>query len=490
MASYFLCCRQIKTDFNRKRHEEAIAAFLVVPTPQNLVLARNNPLDKASGNECATRCVLYSLRLLQSLGEYVIDANKQYFTALSLLDEGMPGLSAWLPVYPSGRPADFYQKRAWVDPVCRLYKTSARIRANRDDAEGLSRSLIQLLNSQMPVKKAHVPVKVHASSATAEEEASSDDGGSDFSDPDASSDEEEKGVKGSRVPGIKQPAAANGKQSNLAGKVNPMPSGPPALVSQSHSLNLSGSSGFRLPGLNRGNIISGMTKDSAALQLAQRQQQQALLLRQQQEMLQKQAMQYQQHNQSVLMHQQQMAHQQQQVYPIGTHQPGAPPNSSGLYLQGAGYHPHQQMPMQMQQKPQMSQQQLQMHALQLQQQQKLQLMQQEARDAQQRQQQVTAPQQQSVPPPVVKRPTPPPLVIGTPGTQAADQVWQRGVGMQSRVVMAGMVEQLVQSAADLLGLRSQAEMDTRVQQFELTLLVSGECGDTLCLLIVYLCFCF
>eukprot|EP01034_Spumella_vulgaris_P021358 gene21358-27388_t len=385
---------QIKPEYNRKRHEEAIAAFLVVPTPQNLIMVRTNPLEKTSGVECATRCVLYSLRLLQSLGEYVIDANKQYFTAMTLLDEGMPGLNAWLPVFPSGRPADFYQKRAWVDPVCRLYKSSARLRASKDDIEGLNRSLLQLLSSQMPAKKAHVPVKVQTVSNTPEEEGSGDRSGSDYSDPDASSDDEEVagagGAKKALVPKPTAPTASGNFQNasmQSSGALNPNfhHNAGPSLVSQSHSLNLTGSSGFRLPGLNRGNIITGLnSKEHAVQQMAARQQQmqtQSMILQQ-----------YQAQQQNIVAHQQQQFHQQQVVYPVGT-QPAV--LSGGYRL--------------------------------------------------------------------------PSFTV----TQAASQMWQRELSPQGREAVLGLVRQLVESAAGMLGISSQGETDVRVQQFEFTLLTSA-----------------
>lgn len=175
--------------------EEAVAAFLVVPTPQNLLLPRDTSRyapSKPAENEAPLHCILYSLRLLECLGEYVTDANKAYFTSMSLLDDRSFGLNAWLPVYPTRRPASDAQKRLWVDPVCRLYKKCAK---KPDDIIGLKKAAIDLLTSPLP--KLMSPSKQKKDKSIYVDESDDDaavvpsGSDSDFSDKNLSEDDDD-----------------------------------------------------------------------------------------------------------------------------------------------------------------------------------------------------------------------------------------------------------------------------------------------------------
>ena len=110
----------------------------MVLSPENLLL-RNN-YDKP--NAIPTNAVINVTRLLQSLGECVIDSEKVYFTAISLKDEGLGNVRDWKEVYPGGcGRANSEQYVKWMLPAIRLF----RIRKSVDTF--LNKSVVDFLKS-------------------------------------------------------------------------------------------------------------------------------------------------------------------------------------------------------------------------------------------------------------------------------------------------------------------------------------------------------
>lgn len=119
-------------DFNRQKLEEAIAALLVLPCPQNLLIQRASldrlpvnalPIDslllvaRHLGESSLTFSVgasvaihitadvcLYSVlhACAEALGESCVDENKLFFTAHSLRDKGLAQVRNWSYHYPLG----------------------------------------------------------------------------------------------------------------------------------------------------------------------------------------------------------------------------------------------------------------------------------------------------------------------------------------------------------------------------------------------------
>lgn len=91
------------SSYGRRQLEEAIAAFVVIPSPQNLPLPQkdSNALRKIDG-------LLTVCRLLQALGECATDENKQVS-------------------FPDGKPCRY--KKRWRDPASSLHCSHSLFRS-------------------------------------------------------------------------------------------------------------------------------------------------------------------------------------------------------------------------------------------------------------------------------------------------------------------------------------------------------------------------
>ena len=128
-------------EFNRQKLEEAIAALLVLPVPQNLLIQKSS-LDKMPPNALPvdnllivsrflgttlfflffgtaffsrlskyTACLCFVQQILmivicilptESLGEPCVDGNNQFFSSPTVKTKGMQQLRQWTLFYPQG----------------------------------------------------------------------------------------------------------------------------------------------------------------------------------------------------------------------------------------------------------------------------------------------------------------------------------------------------------------------------------------------------
>jgi hypothetical protein len=110
---------------SRRMADEAIAAFLVTPHPQNLLLSM------PSSQECPLDSLFYVSRILECLGEYLSDGNNNMFCAISVRNGPFRGrVHAWAPVYPLTTPASFSLIVQWLAPALRLYNSIKLFRAS------------------------------------------------------------------------------------------------------------------------------------------------------------------------------------------------------------------------------------------------------------------------------------------------------------------------------------------------------------------------
>jgi len=108
--------------FNREIIEEAVVAMLVLPSPQNMLLQRNQgPADKLPRNLLPPHSLLYCARLLQALGECCEDDNRNFFTSLETRKAGMEQLRSWTPSYPGGGPSYPLRRMEWLAAAARLW---------------------------------------------------------------------------------------------------------------------------------------------------------------------------------------------------------------------------------------------------------------------------------------------------------------------------------------------------------------------------------
>lgn len=109
---------------NRRVVEEVIAAFIVLPHPQNLIISQQS---KSSVNlsYLPTDSLFYVFRLLEALGEHFLDNGTYEFVSMSIKNDPKyyNRIMDWVPVYLLGGPASNKQKRLWLASAIRLFKT-------------------------------------------------------------------------------------------------------------------------------------------------------------------------------------------------------------------------------------------------------------------------------------------------------------------------------------------------------------------------------
>lgn len=114
------------SNYRRRSLEEAIVALLCVLSPRNLILPKDSSKSKGSSSasdDVRIDGLLYTSRLLQTLGEAVRDENSYFYAAMALKDEGISCLSAWHVYYPLGGPSNEEKRLSWLVPAARMFYT-------------------------------------------------------------------------------------------------------------------------------------------------------------------------------------------------------------------------------------------------------------------------------------------------------------------------------------------------------------------------------
>lgn len=97
--------------------------------------------------------MLFTTRLLQSLGECAADENNQYFTAMALFELGLPGLQMFRVHNPLADRPEPAQKLAWIWPVIRIFR-----RMLTDDT---LKKIVSPLSSRTPPTQANRALVSH-----------------------------------------------------------------------------------------------------------------------------------------------------------------------------------------------------------------------------------------------------------------------------------------------------------------------------------------
>jgi hypothetical protein len=153
--------------------EEAIIALLVVPSPCNLLLPReaysavDRSLPEIDG-------LLYTARILQTLGEAIVDENKCYYAPIALKEEHRHMFTGWNVHYPRGRPADKEQKLRWLAPAARMFGCMKK-KEVKVDSKMLLNTLERALAFEKGLYKPHSAASAN-NNATAQESESDKDG--------------------------------------------------------------------------------------------------------------------------------------------------------------------------------------------------------------------------------------------------------------------------------------------------------------------------
>lgn len=119
--------KQVDDQLPRRCLEEVLAAFLVLPHPQNLIMAAPIVDDKS----CSTcpdlplplGSTMYVARLVEALGDRIFDQNRKFFTALSVREgDSSSFVAGWNEVYATGKePFLLSEVRKLLAPVKRLH---------------------------------------------------------------------------------------------------------------------------------------------------------------------------------------------------------------------------------------------------------------------------------------------------------------------------------------------------------------------------------
>jgi hypothetical protein len=119
--------KQVDDQLPRRCLEETLAAFLVLPHPQNLIMAAPYVDDKSCSNcpdlPLPLGSTMYVARLVEALGDKLLDQNKKFFTSLSVRDgDGGSFVQGWNELYANGKEPNLLSElRVLLHPVKRLY---------------------------------------------------------------------------------------------------------------------------------------------------------------------------------------------------------------------------------------------------------------------------------------------------------------------------------------------------------------------------------
>lgn len=119
--------RQVEDSLPRRCLEEMLASFLVLPHPQNLIVATTTSDDKSCSNcpdlPLPLGSTVYVARLVEGLGDRIVDPNKKYFSSISVREgECALYVHGWNDTYIGKAPMSLSELRIVMDPVRRLHK--------------------------------------------------------------------------------------------------------------------------------------------------------------------------------------------------------------------------------------------------------------------------------------------------------------------------------------------------------------------------------